>query len=623
VAREFPDSPYGEVENVFEAYDMRTGEILFQRYNITQPPTMVTYWQGYPEIEGGQPLYSRYVWLTYVGSGRLINYHPFTGTAVHNISIAPLSTGVLYTHKNAPSFEGSGRVPFFLSVQNLGNSLPSNERYRLIEWTATGTPYRRSALHDFQLRVVSNVTWPWSNLGNTQDFETMMAFRNRAIANPNTRGTAPPGLPVAGAPSDNIVEGASMISGEQLWSVSTGIRHVPWAGPIQVADQGKVAFRYTDGYFHVFDQQTGNQVWQSELTSDPWGAFPDYGVASYGGLLIVGQTDGVAAYHWDTGELAWHFGAEHPYPAETGYGSFTPFFGGSALIADGVVYYANAIHTVAPPLPRGWKLYALNATTGEPVWDIAGTRTHQQGSRFIDPLAIGDGYLAFPNGHDGRTYFIGKGQSKITVSAPQSGVTVGGVITIIGTITDQSPAQTNTPAIADEDQGRWMEYLHMNYPRPVDAKGVPVKIQVVDPDGQYAWIGTPTSDSYGNYGFSFVPQIVGQYSIIATFDGSESYSKSETTTYVDAGPAPAPYPTDPGYLGPSASEVAQNVINRLPDDPTPEQISQAVINSLPEYPEPETVVIPEYTLIDIILAILVAVAIVIGIISLFVLNKKK
>lgn len=581
VASEFPDSPYGTPEYVFEAYDIRTGEILFQRYDVPfgKAPTMVTYWEGYPEIEGAQPLYSRYVWLTYVGGGRLINYHPWTGTPVHNISIAPLSSGVLYTHKKDLTMEGSGRVPYFFSVQNLGSSVPSSERYRLIEWTVTGTPYRRSALHDFKLRVVSNITWPWSNLGTTQDFETMMAFRNRAISNVNTAGIPPPGLPSAGAPDDNIVQAASMITGEQVWSVPTGIRHVPWAGPIHVADQGKVAFRYTDGYWHVFDQETGDEVWTSELTSAPWGAFPDYGVGSYDGLLIVGQTDGVAAWNWGTGEIAWHFEAIHPYPAETGYGSGTPFFGGSPLIADGVIYYANAIHTVAPPLPRGWKLYAINATTGEQIWSIAGTRTHQQGSTFIDPLAIGDGYLTFPNGHDGRTYIIGKGKSKTTVSAPQSGVYVGESITITGSVLDQSPAQPDTPAVADEDQGSWMEYLHMNYPRPEDAEGVLVTISVLDSNDNFYEIGTATTDLNGNFGLSWEIPIPGKYQVFARFEGSNSYGSSEATTYFTANEAPStggpiePEPSPSPGESPSPSPTTSPSPSAGPGAPFPTEIA--------------------------------------------------
>ncbi|MEJ2242111.1 MAG: hypothetical protein P8Y18_08215, partial [Candidatus Bathyarchaeota archaeon] len=65
---------------------------------------------------------------------------------------------------------------------------------------------------------------------------------------------------------------------------------------------------------------------------------------------------------------------------------------------------------------------------------------------------------------------------------------------------------------------------------------------------------------------------------------------------------------------------AQNVVNSLPANPTTDQIAQAVVNAMPEYPEQQEITIPEYTTIDIVIIILVAIAIVIGLVSL--LRKK-
>ena len=162
-----------------------------------------------------------------------------------------------------------------------------------------------------------------------------------------------------------------------------------------------------------------------------------------------------------------------------------------------------------------------------------------------------------------------------------------------------------------------MYYVYNQFSRPADAVGVEVRIQVVDPNGGYAWIGTAISDAWGNYEYSFIPQMKGTYTILATFVGSESYYGSQQTTYLTVGDAPAPYPTIPpypGYQGPSAQDVANRVVSSLPSDPTPDQIGQAVVNQLPEYPEPT--VIPEYTMIDIVLIVLVAIAIVLCIIIL-------
>ena len=63
------------------------------------------------------------------------------------------------------------------------------------------------------------------------------------------------------------------------------------------------------------------------------------------------------------------------------------------------------------------------------------------------------------------------------------------------------------------------------------------------------------------------------------------------------------------------------LVAKLPADATPQEVAQAVVNAMPEYPQPQEIPeYPEYTTIDIILAILVAIAIVIGLVLL--LRKK-
>jgi hypothetical protein len=163
----------------------------------------------------------------------------------------------------------------------------------------------------------------------------------------------------------------------------------------------------------------------------------------------------------------------------------------------------------------------------------------------------------------------------------------------------------------------WMKYVYMQFERPSAVNGVPVKIEIVDPNGEYAWIGTATTDQDGNFAYSFVPQIKGQYMVIASFDGSGAFYGSHAITYLQADPAPTQItiPPYPGYQGPSAAEVAQNVVNSLPDDATPEEVAQAVVNAMPDYPEQQEV--PDYTNMFIIVFVLVAIAIVIGLISVF------
>jgi hypothetical protein len=130
------------------------------------------------------------------------------------------------------------------------------------------------------------------------------------------------------------------------------------------------------------------------------------------------------------------------------------------------------------------------------------------------------------------------------------------------------------------------------------------------------------SDGAGMFKKMWKPETEGEYTIIARFAGSKSYWPSYAESALSVGPARDPYPTYPGYQGPSASEVANSVVAQLPADATPQEVAQAVVNAMPEYPEPQEVTIPEYTTIDILLIILVAIAIIIGLVSIIMLRKK-
>jgi hypothetical protein len=348
-----------------------------------------------------------------------------------------------------------------------------------------------------------------------------------------------------------------------------------------------------------------------------------------GKLFSSGAGGVIYAFNLTDGSLVWSYAAEDPYQEYLFANNWWQFF---QWIVDGKLYSGHMEHSAIEPMPRGAAFLCLNATTGEVVWRADGLfRSTRWGGRSI----IGDSVMVGMDTYDNQLYAVGKGPSTITAESTLLGVPQGRSVTVTGTVTDVSPGTQSerlrlrfpkgVPVMSDESMSDWMLYVYKQFEKPMTAIGVDVRIEIVDPAGNYAWIGTAKTDSFGNYAYSFIPQLEGQYLIMATFGGSNSYYGSTTTTFVNVDPAPAPYPTVnippyPGYQGPSAQDVAFNVVNSLPANPTPEQISQAVVAALPE---PDPVVIPEYNTIDIILAVLVAVAIVIGIVSFVVLNKKK
>ena len=90
-----------------------------------------------------------------------------------------------------------------------------------------------------------------------------------------------------------------------------------------------------------------------------------------------------------------------------------------------------------------------------------------------------------------------------------------------------------------------MDYLHMQLPidgiyHNVTMTGVPVTLIAIDQNGGATTIGTVTSEAYyGTFSKSWTPLAEGDYKIIASFVGDESYSSSGASTAVSVGPAPA------------------------------------------------------------------------------------
>jgi outer membrane protein assembly factor BamB len=315
----------------------------------------------------------------------------------------------------------------------------------------------------------------------------------------------------------------------------------------------------------AYDVKTGQEIWRAPAGEVPWGMLPSYMYVYNDGVHFIGSFDGhVYAYDKDDGQLVWksdYIGKEW----ENIYGN-QPFAGYAAAGADGKLYFNSQTIYNMMPRPRFQNLVCIDEETGEFLWKLP---------IGIEPFAIVDGYLLGNERDNGLMYCVGKGPSAITVTAPDVSVAKGSTVVLKGTAMDVSPGTENSlikarfpnglPAIADEDMVVWMDYVYgqnatlLNNPPTIT--GVPVKIQIVDPNGEYAWIGTATSDSYGNFAYSFKPQTEGMYTIIATFDGSESYYGSTSTSYLVVDPAPSPGPQGepgptgaPGSTGPAGSQ---------------------------------------------------------------------
>lgn len=304
--------------------------------------------------------------------------------------------------------------------------------------------------------------------------------------------------------------GYSVTNGTKLWGpvpagptvsgyASYGAYRCSWVG------QGYVYLNGMDGYIHCFDIYTGKWLWdfctESSGLETNWGNWP---------LL-------------------------------------TATFLGGAPGTGGLRIYSVGGHTHLQPLYRGARMYCVNGSNGALLWSISGW--FEAGAP-----AGADGYMAAINGYDNQLYGFGKGNTQTTVDAPITGLTFGNNVVLRGTVTDQSPGQTclgipaaGTPAISDDSMSAWMEYLYMQQPMPKNATGVEVKLETLDPNGNFYEIGNATSDASGMYSYVFTPEVPGSYTIIATFEGSNSYysSYAETAINVVEAPQASPTPTPP------------------------------------------------------------------------------
>jgi len=336
------------------------------------------------------------------------------------------------------------------------------------------------------------------------------------------------------------------VSGRQLWSKAlttpfTATLFGPPYGANIVAGEGVVAMYEKETMrWRIFDINNGNELFYTDpRPGSDFGFYVEGGNIAYGNLYSAGYDGLICAWDLKTGKLKWTYSAGSS-GIETVYGTW-PLV--TSVIADGVIYAYTAEHSPNSPLYHGAKIHAVDAYTGKGIWNISGWWGHNHYS-YGGP-AIADGYLVAPNFYDGRIYCFGKGPTSIEVSASPKVAGKGSSVLIEGLVADVSAGAKRlveegrfsvVPAVADEDMGAWMEYVYMQKPCPVTVRGVSVTLEAIGPDGRTVQIGSVMTDANGVFKKLWAPPGEGEYTVIATFKGSESYwpSYAETAVGVSA-----------------------------------------------------------------------------------------
>ena len=309
---------------------------------------------------------------------------------------------------------------------------------------------------------------------------------------------------------------------------------------VQVTDGEIIICNQVNNQVVAINARTGNIDWKTTLQGSN-GATPNlynvFGIAirngpgmsvyeGFGGdIWGVNDTTGNIMWYTNTTAILGNPGIETPY------GIWPLWVFGCTCVSNGVAYLPVG-HEYNPPLFHGAQLLALNLTNGNLMWSELDFS--------VESTSIAQGIILSRNAYDNQIYAMGKGPSAMTVTAPDVGVTTATPITITGTIIDVSAGATQEavkanfpnglPCVSDASQSHWMEYVYQQQPFPTGATGVTVTLSVIDSNNNFRTIGTTTSDTSGHYAFTWIPDIPGNYTLIASFAGSNSYYGSTTET---------------------------------------------------------------------------------------------
>jgi hypothetical protein len=436
--------------------------------------------------------------------------------------------------------------PYVYSLQNY-RSYQQSQIYdevetRLIKWTTEGST------SNFDNRIIWNVSMPWDIF---QDGSHTVIHDGKIIGRDFYEQTI----------QVYRIWAMSTATGEILYETPTRNNLDPdtWIyreGPaLGVAEGvlyfGEDVFENEGRGFRGYDTDTGQLKWISPPTGYPWGNFWGYApVAAGDGQIIHGSYDGLYAFDLETGEINWHLqmlgsGMETPYNQWV-------FGSAGCVLGGGMAFAVNTEHS--PTLYyRGESLIGVDAEDGEMLWRyLAPAR----------PRSLAEGVLTAIDSANGMTYGFTKGPTTTTVSASEAIIVDGGSLLLTGSVLDQSAAQMGTPAISDADMDDWMNYMHAGQPFPEEARGVEVTLDTIDPNGNFVSIGTVTSDVSGNYKKLWQPEHPGEYTIIATFEGSDSYYSSSDRIYLGVTEAPeAPAaPATPPPPPPTETYIAGSTV---------------------------------------------------------------
>ena len=359
-----------------------------------------------------------------------------------------------------------------------------------------------------------------------------------------------------------MTQGSSSAGAFQLgWQIEAGYSsidgHLLWA-PVNRTEvmNSRIISGSTcaaSGVFVEFDSSAltatgyslfnGNKLWGPiELPNiSPYSSLGQQNCIANGVIYDWTYGGDIYAINLADGKILWQY---HSRAAdlESPYGIWPLWTFSVGSIADGKLFVPEG-HMYSPPLFHEARQLAINITDGSTVWYI-------DAFDVTSAPAISDGITTTLNAYDNQIYAWGKGPSAMTVQVQPFGSEIvmrGTVVDISAGTKQEAPAANfpfGVPCVSDASMTNFMEAVYMQQPMPINTTGVPVSISVLDSNGNFREIGHTTSDGSGMYTLTWTPDIPGDYTVVASFAGSEAYYSSSAETSFTVGlPNPTTAPT--------------------------------------------------------------------------------
>jgi hypothetical protein len=612
--------PYGPEREVV-AMDLKTGEELWRRELVAYDGEIdkvdigqVFYWDSY-NYHGA----FGYIWTTPGSSWHA--FDPYTGRWEYSMENVPSGTNIigprgeiyrLSINKNAGTMRlwNSSRV-----VSNAGSWRPQGEVYNCSE----GNP--RNGGVEWTINVTGLSDLPGSIYKYRDTFAIGTNFQRGA--------KVPDGVGDIWLLEYDLFAGTAEIAWQTTWTLPTGVQTVT------VEDVS------VEQDLIIHSSKETRQTWGRRLSTGAlvWGPTPmrhytdNWGHSSGNSWDIIAEDKVIAGnyggtvwcYDAQTGDVEWTFDIDDPYTEvlHNNRWRFRP-----TCATDGKLYIENTEHNPRDPQPRGAPFICLDLETGEEIWRLP----YRQGE-WSTYAVVADSSIVMQNTYDQSFYVVAKGPSQTTVSANPAVSTHGSNVMVTGSVMDVSPGTqeakiklrfpNGVPAVSDESMTDMMTYVYNQYPKPMTT-GVTVKVEAWDPNGNYQDLGSVMTDSYGNFGFAFEPEVPGQYYIWATFEGTNGLYGSADSTYIVVDEAPSPAtPIEPEEPE-TPTEPEEPETPTEPEEPeTPTEPEEPETPTEPEEPtEPEQPTEAPLITTEVAIILAVAIASIIGIGAFWYLRKR-